>query len=413
MDGRVYDVSPWVEKHPGGQVLSSLAGEDVSILFHTSHLRDVSEFLRRFQIGQVRDYVPGPTINPEFLTVLKQRVLAYFMQHRVEYRQTSRLKREVILSLVAFAGCWVLAYVCGYWGAAIPMGLISCAMVGGFAHEYSHSTFSKSDNRRTLAATLSSWLWSILFPFMPEKYFQYEHFKHHVLPMDPAYDYEVTGLRRFMRLSWEVPHRWYFRYQAYYAPLVYCVYIFIQFIEGFLLGFFRQRSLKRDPALRFTLYATLAFSALMHIVVPILCAGPLKGLLAFGLFIATWQFSTYIVAATVHMTDPDAEPSDDWGLHVCRHTRNVLCGNSVYDWLSGGFNYQIEHHLLPAISRESLPLVQPIIRETCLEFDYPYYEYRSFFKFFADHYRYLAALGQPGKDREVALEQREVLRNAR
>jgi len=103
-----------------------------------------------------------------------------------------------------------------------------------------------------------------------------------------------------------------------------------------------------------------------------------------------------VVAAVVHMTAVDESPAiGDWAHLVCRRSVNVLCGNRFYDWLSGGFNYQIDHHLLPSVAREYLPQIAHIVRETCLEFGYPYREYKSFREYWSAHYQYLWKLGQP------------------
>ena len=106
---------------------------------------------------------------PSAVIALKQRVLEYFTKHRIEYRQTALLRPQVGVSLLAFAACWYVTYVLGFWLASVPMGLISCALVGGLGHEYSHSTLTKSDNRPGLLSTLCSMAWALVFPFMPEK----------------------------------------------------------------------------------------------------------------------------------------------------------------------------------------------------------------------------------------------------
>jgi fatty acid desaturase len=54
-------------------------------------------------------------------------------------------------------------------------------------------------------------------------------------------------------------------------------------------------------------------------------------------------------------------------------SRNVK-GNPVVDFLLGGLNYQIEHHLFPSLPRPSLRRVQPLVREFCAELGVPYVE---------------------------------------
>ena len=54
-------------------------------------------------------------------------------------------------------------------------------------------------------------------------------------------------------------------------------------------------------------------------------------------------------------------------------TRNVK-PNPVTDFLYGGLNYQIEHHLFTRMPRNQLGRARPIIRQFCQERGIPYYE---------------------------------------
>jgi linoleoyl-CoA desaturase len=395
IDGGVYDVTRWVAAHPGGRIVGALAGEDVTALFHSSHLRDVTPQLRPFRVGRVRGAgATDPEPDP-FLRVLRQRVLEALGARGVVYPGPRRALK-LGAQLLVFFGCWAAAYLFGCWWLAVPMGLVACALVGAFAHEYCHSTLTRRDNRDGPYARACSLLWPILFPFMLERHFQYEHLKHHLEPMDPDHDYEVAGLARFLRLSPRVPYRWYFRYQHLYAPLVYAWYITIQVVESFRCSYFSRRAFLRDPGSGGVWRAQLV-SAAAHVALPIAVGGWLNWLVSFVLFNCTWQFTTYLVAAVVHMTGPD-EPAPgraNWSLRVCRTTCNVLTGSRIYGWLAGGFNYQVDHHLLPAIPRDLLPQVHPVVVATCAEFGYPYREYRSLVRYCLDHFRYLRGLGRP------------------
>ena len=68
-------------------------------------------------------------------------------------------------------------------------------------------------------------------------------------------------------------------------------------------------------------------------------------------------------------------PDDDtnWG-HLEKQvltSRNVN-GGLVTDWMMGGLNYQIEHHLFPSMPRANLRFAQPIVREYCESIGMPY-----------------------------------------
>lgn len=54
-------------------------------------------------------------------------------------------------------------------------------------------------------------------------------------------------------------------------------------------------------------------------------------------------------------------------------SRNVRGGRWV-DWLMGGLNLQIEHHLFPSMPSSTLRRAQPIVREYCAQVGVPYTE---------------------------------------
>jgi fatty acid desaturase len=394
VDDVVYDVTLWVDRHPGGDIICSMAGEDVTALFHSSHFRNVSGLLRSYRIGIVDE--PGSNLNvlSPFFCTLKSRVYRHFADNNTDYRQTNLLRPQVLGSALVFLIAWAAVYLWAVYPLAIVMGLVSCAMVGSFAHEYCHSTLISDGNKPNAKSLACSIIWALVCPFMSEKHFQYEHLSHHKFPMNEKFDYEIAALKGVLRLTPSIPYKPLFRFQHYYAPFVYAFYITIQVVVGFTGSFFDKRTFSRDRSLWFHIYAVPWITVLFHVAIPIYVVGASWWLVCFVGYNAIWQFCTYIVAAVVHMTERDATESNDWSYVVCARSVNVLCGNPIYDWLSGGFNYQIEHHLLPTIAREHLPSIRHIVVETCAEYGLPYKEYRSFKEYYYDHLRYLRALGR-------------------
>jgi fatty acid desaturase len=74
-------------------------------------------------------------------------------------------------------------------------------------------------------------------------------------------------------------------------------------------------------------------------------------------------------------------------------SRNVR-GSRLVDFLLGGLNYQIEHHLFPNMPRPNLRHAQPLIRAFCQEHDIGYSE-ASMFGSYAQAVRHLHAVGAP------------------
>jgi fatty acid desaturase len=74
-------------------------------------------------------------------------------------------------------------------------------------------------------------------------------------------------------------------------------------------------------------------------------------------------------------------------------SRNVR-GSWLVDWLLGGLNYQIEHHLFPNMPRPNLRCAQPLIRAFCQDHGLPYTE-ASLVGSYAQAVRHLHTVGAP------------------
>ena len=61
-------------------------------------------------------------------------------------------------------------------------------------------------------------------------------------------------------------------------------------------------------------------------------------------------------------------------LHEQVTTARNIRGNWVVDYAYGALNYQVEHHLFPAMPRNKLKQVRPMVQALCLKHEIPYYE---------------------------------------
>lgn len=397
VDGAVYDITHWIKNHPGGVAICALAGEDVSALFHSSHLKDISSgLLDTCKIGEIPGYVPAfNSINDDFFITLKKRVLLHFKTHGIDYRDTRKNRNSILISSLLLIICWSCMYLLPPWGglAAIPMGLVTCALIGSFGHEQIHGNLFP---RRGLGGDFENdLLWGLYIPFMPRNYFQYEHLKHHCYPMHPDHDYDVYALKKLVRLTPQTAWKSHHAHQHIYAPFVYGSYIALQLLAGYTTPFFDARELlKEKNALLHIIVASItAFT--FHIAIPILITSVGWTLLCASIYFFVWQSAIYISSGLPHMTMPipPQGKTDSWARYVCETTVNLKCGNKFFDWLTGGLNYHLIHHLLPTIPREHLSEIQGIVEKTCDEYGYPCRNYGSFREYCRDHYRVLTGLG--------------------
>jgi fatty acid desaturase len=84
-------------------------------------------------------------------------------------------------------------------------------------------------------------------------------------------------------------------------------------------------------------------------------------------------------------------------------SRNVA-GSRLVDFLLGGLNYQIEHHLFPNMPRPNLRRAQPLVRAFCQQHGLPYIE-ASLFGSYAEAVRHLHAVGAPLRPTAAAANQ--------
>uniref|UniRef100_A0AC34QUD1 FA_desaturase domain-containing protein n=1 Tax=Panagrolaimus sp. JU765 TaxID=591449 RepID=A0AC34QUD1_9BILA len=95
-------------------------------------------------------------------------------------------------------------------------------------------------------------------------------------------------------------------------------------------------------------------------------------------FLVSQLFGGFLLAHVVtynhYSTDKFSNQSNIMNNYACLQlytTRNMRPGVFI-DWLWGGLNYQIEHHLFPTMPRNNLCKVMPLVKQFCAENNLPY-----------------------------------------
>ncbi|EJD74867.1 hypothetical protein LOAG_17879 [Loa loa] len=81
--------------------------------------------------------------------------------------------------------------------------------------------------------------------------------------------------------------------------------------------------------------------------------------------------------------------------YVCLqlHTTRNMRPGILIDWLWGGLNYQIEHHLFPSMPRHNLKTVMPLVKEFCMKNNLPYMV-NGYFEGWLMEIQQMAAIGK-------------------
>jgi len=100
-----------------------------------------------------------------------------------------------------------------------------------------------------------------------------------------------------------------------------------------------------------------------------------------------------------HLTEGSYFPTEqehnrDWARLQVLTATNFAVGSTFWTWLSGGLNYQIEHHLFPSICHVHLPKISPIVQQACKEYNIRYTAYPDYTSAIVAHYNHMKTLGQ-------------------
>ncbi|WP_229069195.1 acyl-CoA desaturase [Actinoplanes sp. DH11] len=283
---------------------------------------------------------------------------------------------------LALIGGWAAFFLIGssWWTLAVAVVLaVAFAQTALVAHDLAHRQVFRT-NRPSARAGLIAGNLAI---GMSYGYWMDKHTKHHANPNHDDLDPDVgPGVLVWNR---ESAAGFVAKYQAYlFFPLL------------TLLGL----SLKRDsvralfngtvkrPALEGTLLA-VHFAA--YVAALLLVLSPLQALAFFVVHQALFGVYLGLTFAPNHKGMPHPDGTEDFFRKQVLTSRNVRGGRLV-DAALGGLNYQIEHHLFPAMPTPNLRRAQPVVQRYCAEIGVAY-EITSLTDSYAQALRHLHDVG--------------------
>jgi len=109
------------------------------------------------------------------------------------------------------------------------------------------------------------------------------------------------------------------------------------------------------------LHAQAAFMGLNYLWMA-LCL-PLE--VAIGHVLLAGVMTAIIVTVSHQAEDLYHEHQHDWVQAQICSTRDAQTSNGFSEWLWGGMQYQLEHHLFPTMPRYRYPALVPLVRKLC------------------------------------------------
>eukprot|EP00052_Salpingoeca_macrocollata_P032966 m.6931 g.6931 ORF g.6931 m.6931 type:complete len:377 (+) comp4495_c0_seq1:53-1183(+) len=340
IDGEWYELDKWAPYHPGGeQILSRFDGADATDHFYSLHSEKAIAQLKKMRPVDIKEMPPAPTKYDLAFRELKAKLEADGWYHR-------SMALELALLLPVVAGVvWGTMYATTYPLLSIVVLGVAMQQAGWLGHDMTHARNSTYND--TLLRYVSGWINGFNRDWWSDK-----HNTHHVLTNHIGIDPDIHN-QPFLFL-WAPPksvdHHLRKYQHLYFLPLYALLYVS-----------WRSQSLqwawaRRDyKMLLFTLLPGYLWLASLPLVVS---AG---AVLLGGLLVA-------LVVTMSHESEEmltSREPS--FVRNQFDTTRDILCSEPITEYLCGGMQYQLEHHLFPTMPRYYYPKIRPIVQDWARE----------------------------------------------
>ncbi|KAH7425715.1 hypothetical protein KP509_11G067500 [Ceratopteris richardii] len=307
-------------------------------------------------------------------------------------------------------------YVTFYWGRSFAVSLLAAMLTGFLAaeigisiqHDANHGAYSEWGWLRYLMGASLDLVGASSFMWRQQHVVGHHSFTN-VNGYDPDIRVKDPDLRRVTK---DQPRRKYHYFQHWYLAGLYGLLALKSvFVDDFVA--YKSNAIGLMKISRMTLpelctfWGGKLFYAFYMLVLPAIlsCHSSSKvvALYLFSQVIAGWTLALmFQVAHVVEKADfPVAEKvegiskvSEGWAALQVRTTNNFSTDSLFWLHISGGLNFQIEHHLFPGVCHVYYPCIQPIVKETCKEFGIPYNCFPTFWSALKAHFDYLKVIGR-------------------
>lgn len=420
--GGVYDVTSFVPKHPGGNMIYVKAGGECTQLFDSYHPEKARAVLEKYRIGDLKrvrgdamdeDIVEyeDDLVEGKFFADVKAGAAKYFKDNKIDPRVHWEMyvKTFVILAgiVIGHYGSFFAPGVS--FGAALALAVLhgTCkAEVGvSIQHDANHGAYGNSRTwLHAMQLTLdvvgaSSFMWK-------QQHVVGHHAYTNVEGIDPDIRCSEKDVRRVNEYQ---PHEPYHALQHMYLAVMYGLLSFKScFVDDFnaffsgRIGWVKVQKFTPGEAVAF--WGSKALWAFYYLWLPFKYShrslGQLLALWTVTEFITGWllafMFQVAHVVGEVHFfqLNKDNKLSKGWGEAQLMSSADFAHGSKFWLHFSGGLNYQVVHHLFPGVCHVHYPALAPIIKAAADKHGLDYCVYPSFLSALGAHFRHLRNVGQ-------------------
>lgn len=372
-----YDLRKWRDAHPAGpHWIDMFKDRDATEVFYAFHSETAQKILSRMPKLEDEPAVAQSVPPPSALTT-------EFRALRDQLIQEGWFERDWLKEFALYAS-WLGLVASGVamgwsdWGllralAFLPLGL-SFTAAGWTAHDMIHGRGKFCDIMRHFggyAAGFSATMWSN------------KHNTHHAVTNVQGMDEDLSG-GPLLWLWAPDPSR-----DKPWRPFQ-AIYVF--FLFSFLHVIWRIDSIRTVMDDKPKLFLSEGLPILAHYVVYSLLVGP--GTLFAAVLFGGWVMAN-VTSSTHQSEDLRTRPDDCWVRMQFDTTRNAVNRGLLTEWLWGGMQWQLEHHLFPTMPRYRYKALIPRIKALAAKHNVQYREDDEWEMIFRNYRNYARVGGEP------------------
>ncbi|OQR99376.1 Delta(5) fatty acid desaturase [Achlya hypogyna] len=418
--GKVYDVTEWANKHPGGREMVLLhAGREATDTFDSYHpFSDKAEsILKKYEIGTFTGPTEFPTFKPDtgFYKECRKRVGEYFKKNKLHpqagFAGLWRMTIVFAVAAVALYGMHFSSCFSVQLAAAALFGVCQALPLLHVMHDSSHASYTNVPFFHYVVGRFAmDWFAGGSMVSWLNQHVVGHHIYTNVAGSDPDLPVNMDGDVR--RIVDRQVFKGMYAFQHLYLPPLYGVlglkFRIQDFTETF--GSHTNGPVRVNPHALSTWVAMIcskSFWAFYRIYLPLaVLQMPLKTYLAvffLAEFVTGWYlaFNFQVSHVSTECGYPCGDEAklaleDEWAVSQVKTSVDYAHGSWLTTFLAGALNYQVVHHLFPSVSQYHYPAIAPIVKEVCKEYGIKYAILPDFSTAFVAHLKHLRNMGKQG-----------------
>ncbi|MEY3399013.1 MAG: hypothetical protein RL220_1607 [Bacteroidota bacterium] len=342
-----------------------------------------------------------------FYDDLNREVDAYFASHNKKKTGDYRLYLKTFLIMGSMISLYTILV---FFTPATPIALVLCGLLGftlaliGFniMHDACHMSYSPNATVNEIIGYSMNFLGSNQFLW------KLKHNRiHHTYTNIDGVDDDIIKMP-ILRLCKSQPWKKAHRFQHIYGFFLYGVssifWVLITDLQKYFSRDISGTPIKEIPFREHVIFwLTKVFYFSVYIAIPIWMLGFGKFIIGYLVMNFVFGLVLSIVFQLAHAVDVthfedgwhhDLNIEDEWAVHQVKTTADFAPRSHIANWLLGGLNFQVVHHLFPNISHVHYREIQPIVERVCARHNVRYNVFNTFPKAVASHVRYIYNLGQ-------------------